>query len=198
LVNEDLILRAQEGNKHAFREIFSMYKQPVYTTAYLILKDCQYAEDIVQETFLQVYLKLSKLSNPAAFDNWLYKIAVNLSLESIRKRKKKEVLLEEEYIAIYTKTAFDPNTPEDIAVNKDFQKKLLQHVYSLTPQYAAVLVLFYYNDFSIKQIAEITNSPENTVKTRLHRARKNLEEILGNSNEEISLSSVGGQMYGAR
>lgn len=193
MIDVELIKAAQNKDRNAFRTLFAMYKQKVYGTAYLILKDYQHSEDIVQETFLQVYLKLENLKEPQYFERWLYKITVNLCLDAVRKLNKHPLSSLDEYINIQTDSSLsDSNTPEAIAEYKEIQKKILSCIYSLPSQYAAVLVLFYYNNFSIKEISEIINCSEATVKTRLFRARKNLEKVLSKEQLNTIDSSIGG------
>jgi RNA polymerase sigma-70 factor (ECF subfamily) len=196
LIDVELIKAAQNRDRTAFKTLFATYKQKVYGTAYLILKDYQHSEDIVQETFLQVYLKLEKLQDPQYFERWLYKITVNLCLDAVRKLKKHQLSSLEEYIELQTDLSLaDSNTPETITVYKDIQKRILGCVYSLPSQYAAVLVLFYYNDFSIKEISDIVSCSEATVKTRLFRARKSLEQVLSREQLDIIDNSKGGTSY---
>ncbi|WP_243122260.1 RNA polymerase sigma factor [Clostridium thermarum] len=189
----ELIKAAQNKDRDAFRSLFAMYKQKVYGTAYLILKDYQHSEDIVQETFLQVYLKLEKLKDPQYFERWLYKITVNLCLDAVRKLKKHPLSSLDEYIELKPDFSLtDAKTPEAVAEYKEIQKKILSCIYSLPSQYAAVLVLFYYNNFTIKEISDIINCSEATVKTRLFRARKNLEKVLSKEQLDTIDSSIGG------
>lgn len=196
MVDVELIKAVQNKDRQAFKTLFADYKQKVYGTAYLILKDYQHSEDIVQDTFLQVYLKLDKLKEPQYFERWLYKITVNLCLDAVRKLKKHQLSSLEEYIDIQGDLSFaDTNTPEKIAIYKDIQKKLLTCVYSLPSQYAAILVLFYYNNFSIKEISHIINCSEATTKTRLFRARKSLEKVLSKEQLDMIDNSTGGDLY---
>lgn len=193
MVDVELIEAVQNQDKQAFRTLFSLYKQKVYGTAYLILKDYQLAEDIVQETFLQVFLKLSKLKDPLYFEKWLYKITVNLCLDSVRKIKRRPVSSLEEYMEIQTDFSLRSiDTPENEAIYRDLQKRILKCIYSLSEKYSSVLVLYYYNNFTLKEIAQITNSSETSVKTRLFRARKNLETELNKEELEMINKPTGG------
>lgn len=193
MVDLELIEAVQNQDMQAFRTLFSLYKQKVYGTAYLILKDYQLAEDIVQETFLQVFLKLSKLKDPLYFEKWLYKITVNLCLDSVRKIKRRPVSSLEEYMEIQTDFSLRSiDTPENEAIYRDLQKRILKCIYSLSEKYSSVLVLYYYNNFTLKEIAQITNSSETSVKTRLFRARKNLEKELNKEELEMINKPTGG------
>jgi RNA polymerase sigma-70 factor, ECF subfamily len=197
LIDAAIVKKAQNNDKQAFRFIFSSYRQKVYRTAYLILKDYQSAEDVVQETFLQVYLKLSKLSDPQAFERWLYRIAVNLCFDLMRKRGKTEIVpIDENTDKEIGVSSYNFNGPEDAAIKKDIQEKILESINSLTPKHSTVLILFYYNDFSIKEIAEIISSSEGTVKSRLHHGRKLLEEILNKQQIGKENKCSGGILYG--
>lgn len=196
MVDVELIKAVQNRDKQAFRTLFSLYKQKVYGTAYLILKDYQLSEDIVQETFLQVFLKLPNLKDPLYFERWLYKITVNLCLDSVRKQKKHPTSSLEEYMEIQKDfTIKNMDTPENAAIYRDMQKKILQCIYSLSAKYSSVLILHYYNNFTLKEIAQITNTSETAVKTRLFRARKSLEKALSKEELELMNKPTGGDFF---
>lgn len=196
MVDVELIYQVQNNNKNAFKVLFSNYKKKVYGTAFLILKDYQLAEDVVQETFLQVYLKVPKLLDPLAFEGWLYKITVNLCFEAIKKSKKLKLSSLEEYseLKMYN-TLIDYNTPEEAAIVKDLHQQILKCVYSLRPQYAAVLVLYYYDNFNIREISEIISCSEGNVKLKLFRGRKSLEKLLTKEHKDILDTITGGIFY---
>jgi RNA polymerase sigma-70 factor (ECF subfamily) len=196
MVDIELICQVQNNNKNAFKTLFGNYKKKVYGTAFLILKDYQLAEDVVQETFLQVYLKIYKLSDPLAFEGWLYKITVNLCFEAIKKSKKLKLSSLEEYSELQMRsTLIDYNTPEEAAIVKDLHQQILRCVYSLSPQYAAVLVLYYYDNFNIREISEIVSCSEGSVKVKLFRGRKSLEKLLTKEHKDILDTMAGGIFY---
>lgn len=194
----ELIKQVKNKNKQAFRSLFNNHRDKVARTAYLILKDQQHVEDIVQETFLQVYIKINKLSDPALFEGWLYKITINLCFQMLRKQKKIKASSLDEYIDSGIDLNISDCTPEDIVIAKDTKVKMLQSIYSLPTDYTVVIILYYYNNFSVKEIADIIKESESNVKTRLFRARKMLEKSLVKDYVVISDNSKGGTLYECR
>jgi RNA polymerase sigma-70 factor (ECF subfamily) len=198
LLNEDIINSAINRDRNAFRAIFITYREKIYRTAYLILKDHQHAEDAVQEIFLQVHLKIHKLTNSRAFDGWLYKITVNICYSMIRKLKKSEIVLLDENIekAIRVEEV-DFEMPDHVMLKKEVQTIIMECIYALPLKHRTVLTLFYFNNFTIKEIAEITEGNEGTIKSRLFYGKKVLKEMLIKQGEIIDFS-VGGAVYEVR
>lgn len=197
MIEADYITKAQRGDKQAFKFIFTNYRQKVYRTAFLVLKDYQYAEDVVQETFMQVYLKLNKLSNPMAFDKWLYRITMNLCIEVIRKHKKISLEASKEDLDSDRKNiVIDMNVPESKLIEKEQQKSILKCISGLPVKHRTVLVLYYYNDFDVKEIAEVLGSMEGTVKSRLFYGRRLLKEALKAEGLDMPENTDGGVTYG--
>jgi RNA polymerase sigma-70 factor (ECF subfamily) len=93
---------------------------------------------------------------------------------------------------------FENNTPEEATLIKDLQQQILKCVYSLRPQYAAVLVLFYYDNFNIREISEIISCSEGNVKSKLFRGRKSLEKVLNSQQLDILKDIQGGTFYETR
>ncbi len=150
------------------------------------MRDPQQAEDILQETFLQVYLKINKLSKSEAFESWLYRITVNLCYEAIREKGKKEISYMDEELAIDSSLFMtEINMPEDIALKKELYKLLHDNIFSLRVKHRVVVILHYFNEFSISEIADIMNCSEGTVKSRLFYARKILKEALSEVNNDF-------------
>jgi RNA polymerase sigma-70 factor (ECF subfamily) len=198
LIDLELIEEVKRNNKQAFRSLFINYREKVTSTAYLILKDHHLVEDIVQETFLQVSQKINTLSDPTRFEGWLYKITVNLCFQTLRKLRKVTASSLEEYTA----SGFDVNieacTPEDIFIAKDTKVKMLHSIYSLPTKYTVVIILYYYNNLSVKEIADIIKESESNVKARLFRARKLLEKSLIQDDVVIFHNLEGGSFYERR
>ncbi|WP_338025788.1 RNA polymerase sigma factor [Clostridium rhizosphaerae] len=191
----DLIAKAKEKDSQAFRVLFNTYKVKAYKTACMLLKDNQYAEDVVQEAFLQVYLKLNKLSNPAAFEKWLYKIVVNLCYDILRKKGKDKAASMDEAINLYGDFLIDnDDKPEDEVVKKELYKIVNEKIDLLPLKHRTVLILYYFNGFDIQHIAEIISTSQGTVKSRLFYARKVLKESLDCIKDDF-IEDNGGSLY---
>lgn len=149
------------------------YGTRILHLAYFYLKDRQLAEDVAQEVFLKAYQSMDQFRGDSAVYTWLYRITVNLCRDRLRSPWWKRIFLPEEMPVVK-----GGEQPEEEALAAVQNQEILRHVLSLPVQYREIVMFYYYEDLSTSQIAEITGLPENTVKTRLHRARKQLKEIL--------------------
>jgi RNA polymerase sigma-70 factor (ECF subfamily) len=196
MLDLDLLAQLKNNNKQAFRIFFDRYRPNVYRTAYLILKDQHYADDVVQETFLQVFLKINKLTNPMAFEKWLYKITVNLCFEAIRKKGKADILTIDDDIDILINTEdIKFLKPDEIAIQREIQENIMKSIDSLSVKHKTVVILFYFNDFNLKEISEIIDCTEGTVKSRLFYAKKLLKDALIEQYNEKDYEGAGGVVY---
>jgi RNA polymerase sigma-70 factor (ECF subfamily) len=137
------------------------------------------AEDLAQETFIKAYKKLDTLKNPEKTKSWLYSIARNTVMDFFRKNKNREVgesnaLLEN----IAQATATDL---QDYATEREISKELERFIDKLVKEDRAIIRLLYYEGFTYKEIVKLLNINENTLKSRLHRARKVLLEMIRTS-----------------
>jgi RNA polymerase sigma-70 factor, ECF subfamily len=198
LVDLELIKMVKKNNKQAFKILFNNHKDKVARTAFLILRDRNLVEDIVQEAFIQVFLKVHKLSELQLFEGWLYKITVNLCLKQLKKQRNLSAVSLDEYKDIGFEANTKIFTPEDIVIAKDTKVKMLNAIYSLPSKYTAVIILYYYNNFSIKEISAILKETESNVKTKLFRGRKILGEALKEEGICAEHSLEGGTTYECR
>lgn len=173
------MLRLKKGDKEAFDGIFKMYINQAVKTAFLITGDSFICEDIVQEAFIICYENINKLKNPDAFKSYFYKILVNLAIK--RKLKYSKDVLTDDF-SFKNELSFCDKY-------KDEYDELYEEVRKLDKKHRTVIVLFYFNDMSIKDIASVTGTAEATVKSRLFFARKKLKKAL-------SRKYCGGEIYG--
>jgi len=179
-VNSLLIERVIDGDEAAFKELYDIYKEKVYRTAWMLTNNTNAAQDIIQEVFIQVYLKINRLKYLEAFESWLYKITVNCSLKHMKKYKTGTIIFDED-ILNHTEETNTSFLPESNVLEIELTKELLNLVYSLPNEKKATIILYYYNNMSIKKIAEIMNCSEGTVKSRLFNSKKILEEKINKS-----------------
>lgn len=147
------------GNEY-IEEIIRKYSSSMLKTAFSLLKSTADAEDAVQEAFIKLLTKAPEFENDEHRKAWLLRVTVNISKNVLKSAKRKNLPLTEE-IPYMEK-------------NDD----VLPYVLSLDEKYRAVIHLYYYENYSIKEIAEILSLPAATVGTRLSRARKMLEKSL--------------------
>lgn len=154
-------------DKDYFCECIRQYESSMYKLAMGILKNEPDAEDAMQDAILKAYSNLDQLKDRSKFRPWILSIVHNCSIECIRKRKDMTDIEEEQWIA----------APEPM-VDSAARIAVWDAVQKLKRPYRTVIILFYYEDCSIIQIAKITNTSVNSVKTQLLRGRKMLAQLL--------------------
>jgi RNA polymerase sigma factor (sigma-70 family) len=163
----DIICRCQLGDINSFEEIYKLYYKKAFGTAYLICGDKCTAEDIVQESFIICYKSIKYLKNTKTFNTWFYKIVLRVSW---RVSKKRNISSVENY-------SNDCNN-NDVAESISSKILLRQKIQQLKLPLKTVVILYYYNDMSIKEISKVLDCFEGTVKSRLFKARKILQSEL--------------------
>ena len=162
---KSLVKRAQRGDDQAFVELIEENKQAMYKVAVGILKNDFDAADAIQQSILTCYEKLKELKKAQYFKTWLLRILINNCNQMLREQKK-VVGIEDYYGAEDTKGKIAA-PPGAATINEDFLELLDQ----MEQQYRVVLILYYVEEMSIREISQILQMNENTVKTRLSRGR---------------------------
>lgn len=165
-VEETLIKQSQWGNDDAFEKLIDRYEGYLYKMAFLYVKNEQDAMDIYQETVLKAYLNITKLKDRKAFKTWITKILVNNVYTKNNQAKKIQV----NHIKLDTKEFNHIDIEEKI--------DLYDAIDILEEKYRTPIILQYFYDLTTKQISEITNFNENTIKTNIRRGKKKIYEIL--------------------
>lgn len=187
---QKLVLDAKNGDQQAFTNLVNIYSERIYNLGLRILRNQDDAADILQETFVAAYNKLSTFDGRSNFFTWLYRIATNFALMKLRKEKR--VVLADSQI----ETQFD--RPEQMTLhewrdlplknmlNNEFKKHLDDALNELPEIYKSVFILRDLENMSIKEASKILNITESNVKIRLKRARMYLRENLAHYMEEYS------------
>ena len=179
--DEELVGKAQEGNRKAFERLVERYQRMVVNTAYRILRNREDAEDAAQESFVRAYTFLSTLREGTKFTSWLYRIVTNICFSKVKTSHAQQVFVDvdgEEAEAKYPELRDSTVNPEEVVANEEFSGQIRELVASLPPQYRAVLTLYHLNDFSYNEIAETLGLPIGTVKTHLYRAKEMLKKAI--------------------
>ena len=166
---KELIRGLKKGNEKAYRELVELYGNRLIKTCYLILKDEKEAEDIVQETFLKVFSKIHSFKGKSSLYTWIYQIALNLSRDRLRARK--------DFI-IYEDRLQSDEGLENLVIDTIDRETLRKELFNLNHIYREVLILFYFEDLSIKDICSVLEEREGTIKSRLSRGRVLLREAI--------------------
>ena len=171
---ENIIEQLQKGDDSAFFLLYEAYKCSALRTAYLITGNQHTGEDILQETFVQCCLHIKELKDPTMFKSWFYKILTRTAWK-FAKKEKKTVPVENIYETMEESFAEDSETN---ILQKEERKKLFSAINQLPVKQRTTVILYYYNELSVSEIAKITGSLEGTVKSRLFFARQKLYQTL--------------------
>jgi RNA polymerase sigma-70 factor, ECF subfamily len=164
------VLQARHGNQEAFARLVQAYQTPVYNLAYRMLGSPADAEDATQETFVRAYTRLNTFEAGRKLSSWILSIAAHYGVDRLRRRHGAQMSVEETESLQWI--ADGKPKPEEQVIERE-QNKSVHHVLEALPaQYRIVIVLRYWQDLSYQEIAEITESTESAVKSRLHRARE--------------------------
>lgn len=179
IADEQLVVEALAGSQSAFREIVHRFERPVFNLVARMVHDRTLAEDLSQDAFVKAFSRLDTYQpEQGKFSNWLFKIAHNTAIDQLRRRAIDTVSLEAggEDEPDYASTTPDPaaHTPLDSMVQTDLATALSAAIDRLRPEYREAMVLRHQEGLAYEEIAEIMELPLGTVKTYLHRARKEL------------------------
>lgn len=179
-----LVKLARKGDQTAFAELVELYKDKIFHLAYRMLSNRHEAEDIVQEAFLRVYKNFHRYDEKQKFSTWLYRIATNLCIDKLRKRKPSYYLdaemNDQEGMDGYSLIPGDERTPESEYLLSETQRTIHQAIAGLPSKYKSVIILRYLQDMSLQEISDVLEMPVTTVKTRVHRGREFLRKKLEN------------------
>ena len=181
-VDKKLVKKAKTGDINAFSELIHLYKDKIFNLAYRLLGNVQEAEDISQETFLRVYTNLDKYDENYKFSPLIFRIATNLCIDRIRKKRADFSLDQswdtEDGIDYHSIIPSYEKSPEDEVISMEQHNQIQQAILGLPPKYRIIMTLRYIQDLSIQEISNIVNLSLATVKTRLHRGREYLRKQL--------------------
>lgn len=166
----DLVTRTLEGDRRAFEALIGRYERPVYNAAFRMLNDSDDARDVAQTVFLKAYEKLGDFNPEFRFFSWIYRIALNESVNHLNRRGRTEELAEE--------PAAGEAGPDD-EMDREMQSRRLQvALMRIKPDYRAVIVLKHFLDCNYAEISQILDIPEGKVKSRLYSGRQLLKDAL--------------------
>jgi RNA polymerase sigma factor (sigma-70 family) len=172
LLDEELISSITAGNSELYGDIVMRYQALLYRTAFYYTQNAEEASDITQEVFIKAYNNLGGFRRGASFSTWLYRIAVNHCLDWCRKKRiHNENLCPDDL-------QDESDSPEELFLQQETALEVQQVVKSLPVIYSTILILYYFEDLSPQQIAEILDISKRTVETRLFRGRKLLKAKL--------------------
>ncbi len=180
LSDQELIQEVREGKRRAYTELMHRYQERVYWVARRIVGGHEDADDVTQETFVKAYLALGEFRGDSSFFTWLYRIAVNLSLNTIRKRQVLSYLHESELLGRFLPSHDDPSE----RVEQEETATLLERAIAQLPEkQRAVFVLRYHDELSYEEIAKILKTSIGGLKANYFHALRKVREHLRNEIE---------------
>lgn len=171
------------GAEDAYAELLARYERPVFTLVLRMVRDRTLAEDLAQDAFVKAFSKLASYDPSRKFSSWLFKVAHNTTIDHLRRRDVDTVSIDEpmgdgEDGPVRQMEDEEAETPDAAAERADLSRALTRAVGRLRPEYREVVSLRYQAGLEYAEIVEATGFPLGTVKTYLHRARKELAELM--------------------
>lgn len=179
LTDRDLVDRARQGDVEAFGQLVRRHQQRIHRLAIHMLRDRAEAEDVTQETFIRAYQALARFDGRSEPYTWLYRIAVNLSLNTIRSRKSSKTTDDAriEGVVAETRPSAKADPPGD-AARKEQYFKLCEGIDALSETLRTTLILVCVDGKSHEEVGAILGAPEGTIAWRVHEARRKLKEFM--------------------
>ncbi len=178
-----LIAELCEGDETALAILVEKYKRKIYRLTMQITRNHEDADDVMQNTFIKAYQSIHAFRQDAAFETWLYRIAVNEALNFVKRRARhRECSLktgtEVTVDAVEQHNAFAASDPHLLAEQAELRHWVTEAVKSLSLKHRTVVILHDFEGFTHEEISVILNCSEGTVRSRLHYARKRLRTLL--------------------
>jgi RNA polymerase sigma-70 factor (ECF subfamily) len=187
-----------QGRTEAFGELVRLYQDRLFNTVYRLLDNADDAQDVVQESFLNAYQSLDNFKGDSLFFTWLYRIAINTAISFKRKQK-----------AVFSINAVGDNgaalEPQDVSEfsqpghaleQREEERRIQNALKRLSPEHRAVLVMKDMEGQKYEAMAEVLGVPIGTIRSRLHRARLELREILQKDEEAKPRGPQGDKVTG--
>lgn len=180
--DKDLVRRSLQGDDTAFAQLLHRYERGIYNLAVRMVRDPETARDLTQEAMVRVYGSLARYDPIYPFSSWIYRVASNLCIDAIRKRKLDTVSLDAPQTIEGEEVAREiPDhtyAPDRDLEEQERARMLEETLAKLPPAHRLVLVLRHQRDLSYEEIALALNAPIGTVKARIHRARDEFRRLL--------------------
>ena len=184
--DKTLAAEAAAGRQRAFRELLQRYERPVFSLIYRMVRDRALAEDLSQETFIRAFRSIGKYNPSYKFSSWIFKIAHNLTIDHLRKKRidtislqgSRHAMTEDAQARTQPVVESSDERPDAYVENIELGSEIEAAIGRLRPHYRTVTLLRHVEGYSYTEIAEIMDLPLGTVKTYIHRARLELKEAL--------------------
>jgi RNA polymerase sigma-70 factor (ECF subfamily) len=183
--DREIIFEVLNGNRDFFCFLVKKYERPIFNYIFRMVRSKPDAEDLAQDTFVKAFSALNKYDDSYEFSTWIYRIALNVCRDYFRKKKIFFFSLsspigdeeESELEDFIPQDSF--HNPDDVLLNQELRLSLEKAIRDLPLKFREVIVLRHLEGLSYDEISTVTGLPVGTVKTYLHRARKKLQDELG-------------------
>ena len=168
-----LVLECRRGNRKAFETLLGRYERSIFNAAFRMLNHVEDAKDVTQTTFLKAFENLERYNPRYKFFSWVYRIALNESINLLNRRKRLEPVSEDR--------VSEGQSPEEELSGGQLSHAIQDALMQIKPQYRTVIVLKHFLGCSYRDISQTLEIPEKAVKSRLFTARQLLRDRLANS-----------------
>lgn len=193
-----LIEACQEGDSSAFNLLVWRWEKPLYNFIYKYVGDATLAEDLVQDTFIRVLKSIRRYTHLGSFSTWLYRIAINLCKDHIKRKRLPLISLHDYYTTgsgerIYVQDRIqDEGARTDESLKAEEREELVRRLLASLPEEERIVILLKeYQELTFREIAEVLDVPEGTVKSRLYHALRSMRESLERTGLRAGSSSGG-------
>ena len=185
--DEELVARSIGGDADSFNELVLRWERPIYALAYRTIGREEDARDVCQETFLRAFRALPGFRRQAKFSSWLYRIALNLCRDWVRRERRTPVVQSPDDVdLIELAAAAEPSeSVEDLVARRDQVRAVEQAMARLTDDQRTTIVLKEYHGLTFQEIADLVGCPLSTVKTRLYQGLTVLRRELAKDVEQV-------------
>ena len=183
--DEELVARSIGGDSESFNELVLRWERPIYALAYRTIGREEDARDVCQETFLRAFRALPGFRGQAKFSSWLYRIALNLCRDWVRRQRRTPVVqVPEDVDVMELAAAREPSEPiENIVARRDLTRAVEKAMEKLPEEQRTAIILKEYHGLTFQEIADLAGCPLSTVKTRLYQGLAVLRRELGKSDQ---------------
>ena len=178
MTEQDWLKRARAGDEDAFAQLVETYQTAIYNLCYRMLGESGEAEDAAQEAFLRAYSQLSTYDPTRSFKTWLFSIASHYCIDRLRKRRLTWLSLDDDDLPPHPALQEPSPGPEEVSVRREQTAVIQTLLAKLAPEDRSVIIMRYWYDLSYEEIAEATRVSVSSVKSRLHRARGTVAEMI--------------------
>ena len=179
----ELIKCVKQGDREAFKALVDIYKDMVYKICYGFVKNKEDTEDITQDVFFTIFKNIKNFKYESKISTWIYRIAVNRSLNHLRKRKLSGMFTKSDFIQVDSDVPAEISAPEDssaehAAVTREKKRIVFRALNGLPSNQRVAFTLCNVEGFTYKEIADIMGCSVSAVESRIHRAKINLQKKL--------------------